>query len=126
MTDIKETMERVEEGAKSLGHGPGDYHIQIDLSSMRLASNYKSFGENGLAQTANAKAEYGKEHLTKGFESFGKNGSVTEFRGYSEKLEKAAHGKDSRLDKLLNAVKAPFKPKAVSFTNLNNNSRGGR
>lgn len=124
MTTVAERTE----GFKSLGSGTTkDDVLQIDVSTLRLASDYKSFGKNGLASDTNVKPVLGKESLAKGFKSLGENGSITEFRGYSPRLEKAAHGKSSMSDRvasLINAVKAPFKPKTVHFVNTHKGNNG--
>ena len=100
MTDVKETMTHIEDGAKHLASGPGDYQIKLDLNPKNLYVDFNSLGANGNTKT---------------------------FEGYSPRLEKAAHGKPSMSDRvasLINTVKAPFKPKKVHFVNTNKGNSG--
>ena len=128
--NVMTTVAEKTEGFKSLGSGKTkDDVLQIDVSALRLAADYKSFGKNGLASDTNAKPELGKEAFAKGYVSLGANGNTKTFEGYSPRLEKAAHGKPSMSDRvasLLNAVKAPFKPKKVRLVNTTNKGNSGR
>ena len=126
--NVMTTVTERTEGFIPLGTGKArDDVLQIDVSSLQLASDYKSFGKNGFASDTNARPELGKESLAKGFNSLGANGNTKTFEGYSPRLEKAAHGKPSMSDRvasLINTVKAPFKPKKVHFVNTNKGNSG--
>ncbi len=97
----EKVMPGIEEDAKHLASGSGDY--VIDLANLRVDAKAYS-----------------------AYKSLGKNGQTTTFEGYSQRLENAAYGKDSRLSRLLNAVKAPFKPKTVKFVNSGRGANSGR
>lgn len=97
----EKAMPRIEDGATRRASGSGDY--VIDLANLRV--------------DAKAYAAY---------KTLGQNGQTTTFEGHSERLEKAAHGKDGRLSRLLNAVKAPFKPKTTKFINSGKGANSGR
>ncbi len=122
------TVAEKTEGFMPLGTGKtSDEVLQINVSDLRLVSGYKSFGKNGSAIDTNAKPVLEKEAFAEGYVSLGVNGNTKTFEGYSPRLEKAAHGKTSisdRVASLINAVKAPFKPKKVRFVSTNKGNDG--